>query len=427
MPASRRNTPHTLLLTALIAAATLGLAAPTAQAQAQPPNEADLETLESELQERRLRTQKLDQEALSLRREEEELQKRLVDAAETVQTAEDRLSDIERRIVGMLAQQSLLVRQLLEREEAMGDLLAALQALEMNRPPALAIEPDDAVKAARTAMLLSSLIPELQAEADALSDDLTKLAALRSDIESQREEEIDATEKLAEERVALEALLAELSEKRQSKVSQAEQERREIAALAAEARDLRTLLQRLSRQRASLIPRQKPPTSVPDAADDEQRALPPLQEAYASAAIRRFAQAKGTLKQPVSGFVRQSFGESEDTGTPSKGVRYATRARAQVVAPFDGTIVFAGPFLGYGQLLIIEAGDGYHILLAGMDRIDGVVGQRLLAGEPVGVMGSGGVDGPASDALNLYVEFRKDGKPFNPVPWMAAREGKAKG
>ncbi len=410
--------------------AAIALLSTTAVAE-DAPSEADLQTLESEIEELRLNKQRLDQEALALRREEEALQKELVDAAASVQDAETRLSSIERQIIGLLVQQNTAIRQLLSQEETLGDLLAALEALEINRPPALAIEPDDAVKAARTAMLLSSLIPELQAEAQKLNDDLDRLATIRLDIERQREAEKTASADLEQERTSLETLLSELSQKRKSKTSEAEAERRQIAALAAEARDLRTLLQNLSRQALKSIPRLKPgpgsDTQEDQPAVASKVSLPPLQEAYANSTLRKFASAKGSLKQPVSGFLQESFGESVDTGSRSKGIRYATRAKAQVIAPFDGTIVFAGPFLGYGQLLIIEAGDGYHILLAGMDRIDGVVGQRLLAGEPVGVMGSGGVDDATSDALSLYVEFRKDGKPFNPVPWMAAREGKAKG
>lgn len=399
-----------------------------------PLDETDLKTIESEIQELQLNKQRLDQQALALQREEEALQKRLVEAAASVQDAEQRLSDIERQIIGLLAQRNVIVHRLLEREEALGDLLAALEALEINRPPALAIEPDDAVKAARTAMLLSSLIPQLQSEAQQLNEDLENLAAIRTDIEGQKEAERQATEKLASERVSLEALLTDLTAKRQSTISQANAEKKQIAALAAEARDLRSLLQQLTRKGIGSVPRIKPalapqngPSAPATAVSGAKVSLPPLKEAYANATIRKFANAKGTLKQPVSGFLLESYGKAASSGGPSKGIKYSTRAKAQVIAPFDGTIVFAGPFLGYGQLLIIEAGDGYHILLAGMDRIDGVVGQRLLAGEPVGVMGSSGVDASTGDALSLYVEFRKDGKPFNPVPWMTAREGKAKG
>ena len=106
----------------------------------------------------------------------------------------------------------------------------------------------------------------------------------------------------------------------------------------------------------------------------------------------------------------------------SKGITIETRADAQVVTPYDGEVVFAGRFRGYGQLLIIQHGEGYHTLLAGFSRIDSVLGQWLLAGEPVGVMGRGSNGNPA-----LYVELRRNGDAINPLPWLAASDRKVSG
>ena len=84
-------------------------------------------------------------------------------------------------------------------------------------------------------------------------------------------------------------------------------------------------------------------------------------------------------------------------------------------------MVFAGPFKGYGQLLIIDHGEGYHSLLAGLDRIDAQLGNPVLAGEPVGTMSDTG------EAPVLYVEFRRNNEPVNPLPWLAARKGNIRG
>jgi septal ring factor EnvC (AmiA/AmiB activator) len=92
-----------------------------------------------------------------------------------------------------------------------------------------------------------------------------------------------------------------------------------------------------------------------------------------------------------------------------------------VVAPWDGRVEFAGPFRGYGQILIIEHGDGYHSLLAGLERIDVAVGQALVAGEPVGVVKSG--EGKPS----LYLELRRHGQPIDPLPWLSLRDEKVTG
>src|SRR6185437_2507444 len=120
--------------------------------------------------------------------------------------------------------------------------------------------------------------------------------------------------------------------------------------------------------------------------------------------LRPFSQARGKMLMPAAGTMTLRFGEDDKYGLPSKGISLATRPGAQVVAPFDGRVEFAGPFRGYGQILIMEHGDGYHSLLAGLERVECVVGQWLVAGEPVGVMPSGDRDDPV-----LYLELRRHG------------------
>ena len=129
----------------------------------------------------------------------------------------------------------------------------------------------------------------------------------------------------------------------------------------------------------------------------------------------------GRMLAPASGDVVLAFGTASGSGDSAKGITFETRPGAEVVAPFDGRVVFAGAFKGYGQILIIGHGDGYHSLVAGLDRIDSSVGQWLVAGEPVGRM-------PAGEAKpRLYLELRHDGQPINPLPWLATRDAKVKG
>jgi septal ring factor EnvC (AmiA/AmiB activator) len=139
---------------------------------------------------------------------------------------------------------------------------------------------------------------------------------------------------------------------------------------------------------------------------------------------------------PARGRILTHFGDPMDTGGQSKGLVLETRPGAQVVAPFDGRIAFEGPFRSYGQILIIEHGGGYHTVLAGMDRVDAVVGQWLLAGEPLGVMAGPGTNpglttGTTSGVTSptgrpkLYLELRRDGQPVDPVPWFGTAEAKA--
>ena len=135
---------------------------------------------------------------------------------------------------------------------------------------------------------------------------------------------------------------------------------------------------------------------------------------------------------PVTGTRIRDFGAPDGAGGTEKGIQVSTRPGAQVTAPCDGWVVYAGLFRSYGRLLIINGGGGYHVLLAGMEQITVELGQFVLAGEPVAVMAGGG-QGTAVKAARtvppiLYVEFRKDGNSIDPAPWWAETENeKARG
>jgi septal ring factor EnvC (AmiA/AmiB activator) len=133
------------------------------------------------------------------------------------------------------------------------------------------------------------------------------------------------------------------------------------------------------------------------------------------------------LPLPVNGVKIRNFGDTDSMGGAEKGLAIAARPGAQVTAPCDGLVVYAGPFRSYGQLLILNAGGGYHVLLMGMERISVDPGQFVLTGEPVAAMGSGGLIAAASATITpsqpvLYIEFRKDGTPIDPGPWWATSE-----
>jgi septal ring factor EnvC (AmiA/AmiB activator) len=125
---------------------------------------------------------------------------------------------------------------------------------------------------------------------------------------------------------------------------------------------------------------------------------------------------------PVLGRVIRPYGAKNKLGQASRGIVVATRSEAQVVAPFDGEVVYAGTFRDYGLLLIMSLGEGYHILLSGMSRLYGAVGQPVLAGEPIAKMGTIDAEGP-----RLYLELRRRGEPINPLPWMSAAKRKVSG
>ena len=172
----------------------------------------------------------------------------------------------------------------------------------------------------------------------------------------------------------------------------------------------------------ALLPRLREPRAEQQAPGIEVVAPPPvIPDPSKPKTLRPFAKARGALLYPASGTLMRRYGENDELGVASKGLTFETRPGAQVVAPYDGRVLFAGPFKGYGQILIIEHSDGYHSLLAGLDRVESTAGQWLVAGEPVGVM-PGGESKP-----RLYLELRHDGQPINPMPWLAPRDEKVSG
>jgi septal ring factor EnvC (AmiA/AmiB activator) len=135
---------------------------------------------------------------------------------------------------------------------------------------------------------------------------------------------------------------------------------------------------------------------------------------------KAFAQARGRLPLPAEGALLRAFGE-DDGGERAQGASFVTASGAVIAAPVDARIAYAGPFRSFGKVLILNAGDGYYVVLAGMDRINVDAGQFVLAGEPVAQMGGISVSAPAltssTDGPVLYMELRKDGQTIDPSPW----------
>jgi septal ring factor EnvC (AmiA/AmiB activator) len=284
------------------------------------------------------------------------------------------------------------------------------------------VSPQDALQSLRSAMLLGAVLPAMRHEADLLIADLIELTRVREEIAAQRDalnRDLVAQE---QERQRL-ALLTDQRQKQQAEDEKSlGQERQHLSELARSADSLKDLMAKLEQ---SLPPAARANEAKSANAGTDVAALKDpgrLEPAIA------FASARGRLPLPVNGVRIKEFGAPDGIGGTEKGLTVATRPGAQITAPCDGWVVYSGTFRNYGQLLILNAGSGYHVLLAGMDRISVDLGQFVVTGEPVAVMGGGGGQLPAALAANsgqpvLYVEFRKDGTPVDPSPWWATSEG----
>jgi septal ring factor EnvC (AmiA/AmiB activator) len=398
---------------------------------AAPPPDDKLEAIQRALEEGKQAQARYRKEAEDLADQLASLRTAGIKAAEAVQQHERALSEIEQQLADLAVEERAKSADLHRRGEQHDALVMALQTLARHPPDALALSPGEPVDALRSALLLGAALPQIEAKARALEGELSALAELRDRIAQKRGQ-------LAAENAGLEAEHEAVVTAIRRKASLQEQAMREAAAtgerlqsLSGQAKDLRDLLERLETERRRLVEEQRrdaellarAATRPPRAGADPNAAPSVAWEADPGRPknLRPFSAAHGAMILPVSGKLTRRFGENDQFGAASKGIVLAARAGGQVVAPFDGRVEFAGPFRGYGQILIIEHGDGYHSLLAGLERIEGVVGQWLVAGEPVGIM-------PAGDrGAALYLELRHHGQPINPLPWLATREDKVSG
>lgn len=355
----------------------------------------------------------------------------LIETSRRAQATEDRVRALEQRLAPLLASESGLRRSLEARRGVIVEVLAALQRIGRRPAPAVLVAPQDMLRALRTAMLLGVVLPELRNEAQVLAEDLAELVSTRGAISADRDALQGELAGLARDRLRLDALVAA----RRSRVTEVERlagsERQRAAVLGERVSSLKELIERLE---GDLAARAEADAQARRLADEQSRES---RDRFAAAAIRDparlapripFGAARGLLQRPASGEVARTFGAADGAGGTTRGVSIATRPRAVVSNPADGSVVFAGPFRSFGRLLIINAGGGYYLLLAGLDQISVEVGQFVLAGEPVGTMGDATIVSPASGASEtsdpiLYVEFRKDGGSIDPGPWWAKSQG----
>ena len=386
----------------------------------------DLETIRTEQRKSAETEAGLKHEIESIGEDRRQLNQQLIDTAARIRAAESQVAGAEDRLKPLDGREQSLRQSLDARRGLMAEILAALQRIGRHPPPALMVTAQDALQSLRSAMMLGAVLPEMRHEADLLIADLTELTRLRAQIAEERDGLTRDLAALGKERQRL-SLLTDQRQMQQAESEQAlEQERQRAAQLARQADGLKDLIAKLEQ---GLGPSGRNGHPGEDKAVPEERPnLAALSDPGRLAPAIAFAAAKGRLPLPVNGVRIREFGAPDGIGGTEKGLTVAARPGAQITAPCDGWVVYAGPFRNYGQLLILNAGSGYHVLLAGMDRISVDLGQFVVTGEPVAVMGDGGGQVPAALAVSsgqpaLYVEFRKDGTPVDPGPWWATSDG----
>lgn len=390
-------------------------------------SKADLAKMEREVQAQNLEHKKLQAQATQISLELTRISKDMIASAKQIQNSEEKISRMESELETLRADLKKAEENFVVEDDNLIKTLSALQNLALKPTEALFVQPLTPVEIIRSAMLLREAVPYLQENAARIREDLEKIEAQKNLVEKQVARIIRQKKILEKEHEQMKALVQRKSKIRNAVEIKSVKAKKKVEQLASQANDLRDLLNKLEKQRQEKLRRQ----------EEERRRLAELKAAEARRAAEEtkkleekqradlikfkpevinevgenFVKAKGHLLRPARGPVVTAYGEQMSKGITSKGIIIKTRSQAQVISPYDGTVIFAGPFRGYGNLIIIEHGQGYLSLLAGLEEVDCELGQMLLAGEPVGQM-------PESGDARLYIELRKDNHPVNPLTWI---------
>jgi septal ring factor EnvC (AmiA/AmiB activator) len=333
--------------------------------------------------------------------EAQTLQERLIANAQRVQVLESAFRTTADEIAVLTEREAELSAQFDEDRAAVGHLLAVIQRLDADEPPALVIRSEDSLAAARGAMMLGAMLPPVYEQAAILGRQLRTLNETRTALETKNRQ-------AREEALALNAARGELSSlltQRRQQAEIAQTRLVEITSITEEAArqtsDLKSLLDRIALLRAQMGP---------------DSGMTVVTANGGSGGLQRGSLIRPVVGTAVSG---DSAGPGRTPGTVGpQGMWFQANGRAQAVAPTDSEVVFAGAYQNFGQVLILEILGGYHLLLAGFGRIDVQIGDLVLAGEPVGVL-------PEGEAAQLYLELRRNSQTMDPAPWMSAELRKA--
>ncbi len=363
----------------------------------------------------------LTQSIIEAQKAADDISEKLVVQAKTV--AENRLAfeAADQKLALLEAKSVVLNSDLAARQDELSSLLAGLQRLDLDPPPALIVEPANVLAALRGAMMFGAVVPELRDKAQAVQTNLDELAAIREESQTEREARTQAIAQLQSSQEELQRLQAERKAQAAQAATDLQAEKARATELASKAKSLEELLAALDKKKRDDEAKQLAEAKAAEqAAADAKR----KQDELTMRSALPLSAALGKLALPVNGHITRHFGDDTGLGTTLQGMAIGTEANMNVISPVAAKVEFAGPFRSYGELLILNAGEGYLVLLAGMKQISVELGQTIKAGEPLGQMGDGpsnlAVLGETAKLPELYVEFRKDNTAIDPAPWWAA-------
>jgi septal ring factor EnvC (AmiA/AmiB activator) len=350
------------------------------------------------------RQAKLNQQQAALQKELDALQQRLVELARNVQESEAALSAAEDKLRILGEQLQKKNDALKARRKDLGTLVQGALHLSRLPPEAMVMMPGDVNETMTAARALKMSSDSIKQETESIGQQIGELNALKDKVVKDRDALNEQQIELSKQRQGLSSQLAERKALQEKLGRQQKQEAQALAKLAKKSDNLQQLI--------TTVEQEEKKKRIAEELNPDERV-----SGGTRSKLRSFVAARGHIRPPVAGKIVQLFGVQRNANETTKGILIATRENAGVLAPYDSEVVFSGPFLNYGRMVILRHSDGFHTLLAGLAKIDVQAGQFLLEGEPIGAMGDTG-------PIRLYVEMRKDNQPVDPTPWFNSHKNK---
>lgn len=409
--------------------APVGTGVPTWIEQKSTDAQSELAALESSLSMSREKADKLKAEIDAMKGDRDKQAAALIAATERLKTAEADVAAVQDKI-GDLIVQELDTRGRLDGADAsISNVLAALERISRDPPPAIIVDPSDALGSARGALLIQSILPQLQAKAEKVLADLRHLGDIKAAAQAEEDLLKANFDVLEEEQLRIATLITARKQTELSASDALTLAEKQAADMADKAAALKLKIADLGRQANAVATAAQATEQAANGGNTPKLDSDTIRMALANPERTQpavpFSAARGYLDMPVSGVSVAGFGDSDGFGGVAKGVSIVTRAEAPVLAPADGFVLFKGPFLNYGQILVLDAGQDYTILLAGLGAVDVTEGQFVRMGDKVGTMGSRTIGRAVASAAGasrptLYIEMRNKSTPIDPSGWWAS-------
>ncbi|MFI3241371.1 MAG: peptidoglycan DD-metalloendopeptidase family protein [Alphaproteobacteria bacterium] len=383
--------------------------------QAKTVSQKDLEKIKAQASQKNKEKNKLDKEASKVASDIKIVSQEMISTARKIQVNEKKLSKMEKELEALKENLKEAEENFLIDDKNLTKTLAALENLALKPTEALFVQPLSPVEIIRSAILLRETVPFLENNAKQIRIELNNIEAKKIKIEKQIRDISISKNKMQQEHARMKNLTQTKKKMQKNLNIKSKTAALELKNLTSKANNIQGLLDTIAKEKR--IKAQK----------EEEKRLAKLKERKKTGdsssnlllsdqtdniiSENAFKLAKGNIPLPAIGYISKTFGQETSKGLHSKGINIKTRELAQVTTPFDGNVMFVGPFRGYKNLIIIDHGGGYVSLLSGLDSIDCELGQTLLAGEPIGQM-------PKNTNAELYLELRKDNTPINPLNWM---------